>query len=30
MISPLSLLGAAIVIVGVIGYNMIKIKGKIW
>jgi len=30
MISPLSLLGAAIVIVGVIGYNLIKIKGKIW
>ena len=30
MISPLSLLGAAIVIVGVIGYNMFKIKGKIW
>ena len=29
-ISPLSLLGAAIVIVGVIGYNLIKIKGKIW
>ena len=30
MISPLSLLGAAIVIIGVIGYNMFKIKGKIW
>lgn len=29
-ISFLSLLGAAIVIVGVIGYNLIKIKGKIW
>ena len=26
MISPLSLVGAAIVVVGVIGYNIIKIK----
>lgn len=29
MISPLSFVGAAIVVVGVIGYNLIKIKSTL-